>query len=442
MGTESFAPAALQENEELIVNWLQQNAAPVQRIEAGRGFSDLEPLKTLLRDVKVVGLGENTHGTREFCQLKHRLVEFLVVEMGFTTLAIEGSFAGFQPINDYVLYGKGDRATVLTSQGYVVWDTDEISNMMDWMRDYNQSVPYERKVKFCGVDLWGNEIGRRAVLAYLRQTDPDRLKATETLFELLAKAEVKWPRRVDDETKQTMVQALPQLQDLIDYLTETKARPDSQASGDELARALRYTLVMKQWLTVNAADLLPKADMNVRSVYMAGNLIDLIEQAGPEDKFIIWQHNVHVSVGGLWEGEPNLGHTLREKYGRGYFVFGFEFGEGSFQSRTVLPDKHLGDLKEITLPAPPSGSLPWYLSRTDMGVLILNLSAPTGQGEVERWLQAPQTVHNIGWVYDESSYHNKWSVAKKYDGLIYVDRTTATRPTVNALRTVARREGL
>src|SRR5438046_2111132 len=114
MGTESVGPVAPQENQELIVTWLQQNCIPVRRVEAGGGFSDLEPLKTLLRDVKVLGLGENTHGTREFCQLKHRLVEFLVIEMGFTTLAIEGSFAGFQPINDYVLYGNGDRAAVLT----------------------------------------------------------------------------------------------------------------------------------------------------------------------------------------------------------------------------------------------------------------------------------------------------------------------------------------
>ena len=83
---------APQENELMIVTWLKQSCIPVQHVEAGSGFADLESLKVLLRDVKVVGLGENTHGTREFCQLKHRLVEFLVVEMGFTTLAIEGSF--------------------------------------------------------------------------------------------------------------------------------------------------------------------------------------------------------------------------------------------------------------------------------------------------------------------------------------------------------------
>ena len=107
---------------------------PIQHIEAGHGFDDLQPLKALLNEAKVVGLGETTHGTREFFQFKHRLLEFLVTEMGFTALVIEGSYTGFQPINDYTLHGVGDPASVLTGQGYVVWDTEELAAMVAWMR--------------------------------------------------------------------------------------------------------------------------------------------------------------------------------------------------------------------------------------------------------------------------------------------------------------------
>lgn len=69
-------------------------------------------------DGKVVGLGESTHGTREFSQVKHRLLKFLVREMGFNAYPLEASYAACQPINDYVLYGKGDLETALTGQGY------------------------------------------------------------------------------------------------------------------------------------------------------------------------------------------------------------------------------------------------------------------------------------------------------------------------------------
>ena len=93
-------------NEKTVITWLQQTAIPIQHVEAGNGFADLQPLKQMLQDVKVVGLGEPTHGTREIFQLKHRLVEFLVTEMNFTTFATEVSFAACQPINSPVTSGS------------------------------------------------------------------------------------------------------------------------------------------------------------------------------------------------------------------------------------------------------------------------------------------------------------------------------------------------
>ena len=62
---------------EAITKWLAKNAIPLHSIKTGSGFADLQPLKKVFQDVRVVGLGEATHGTREFFQFKHRMVEFL-----------------------------------------------------------------------------------------------------------------------------------------------------------------------------------------------------------------------------------------------------------------------------------------------------------------------------------------------------------------------------
>src|SRR5689334_16326919 len=59
-----------------VTAWLKQHAITIKSVEAGNGFDDLQPLKRVLADVRVVGLGEATHGTREFFQFKHRMVEF------------------------------------------------------------------------------------------------------------------------------------------------------------------------------------------------------------------------------------------------------------------------------------------------------------------------------------------------------------------------------
>ena len=446
MDAQSDGQNAAQENENAVITWLQHNSIPVQHVEAGNGFSDLQPLKQVLKGVKVVGLGETTHGTREIFQMKHRLLEFLVTEMGFNTFAVEASFAACQPINDYVLYGKGDRATVLTGQWYVVWDTEVFSDMLDWLRAYNQKVPDEKKVKFQGLDITRNEIGREAVLDYLRKVAPGRLSVTGTLFEALAKEEAKWPMRIDEETKKTLLLLLPQLQEVIDHLMANKNSFVSGSSLSEFEQALQYTRVMKQFILDNAADLLPplQAKGTGRSISMAENLIYCVDRAEPDAKFIISAHNGHIIVADDSIEEPTLGSCLRAKYGPEYFAFGFEFNQGSFHTRTELPDKLLGDLKEVTLLPAAAESLSWYLSHTNMNVLILNLRAPVVNSVVDHWFNTPQKVHSANWAYNaaESDYLYLDTPRKKYDGIIFIERTTASHPTANALRTISNRDGL
>jgi erythromycin esterase len=170
--------------------------------------------------------------------------------------------------------------------------------MLDWLRTYNQSVPDEKKVKFHGLDVTRNEIGREAVLGYLRKIAPGSLSVTGTLFEALARKEAKWPMRIDEETKKTLLLLLPQLQEVIDHLTVNKNSFVSRSSMGEFEQALQYTRVMKQFIMHNAADLLPPSQGKGkdRSISMTENLIFLVDHAKPDAKFIIWAHNGHTHV--------------------------------------------------------------------------------------------------------------------------------------------------
>jgi Erythromycin esterase homolog len=132
--------------------------------------------------VRIVGLGGETHGTREFFQLKHRMVEFLVKEMGFRVFAIEASYSACQTINDYVMGRMNDGATALKSQGFWTWDTEEVLAMMDWMRAYNATVPPERRVQFAGFDIQVNNPGQAKLLEYLGRVAPERRADTEAFF--------------------------------------------------------------------------------------------------------------------------------------------------------------------------------------------------------------------------------------------------------------------
>src|SRR4051794_36917843 len=71
-----------------VQDWIKSQAIPLSTPEAGHGFKDMQPLKKVVGDARIVSLGEATHGTREFFQLKHRMMEFLAGEMGFTIFSI------------------------------------------------------------------------------------------------------------------------------------------------------------------------------------------------------------------------------------------------------------------------------------------------------------------------------------------------------------------
>jgi erythromycin esterase len=197
---------------------------------------------------------------------------------------------------------------------------------------------------------------------------------------------------------------------------------------------------MQQWLIQNGVEEYTNAK---RSSFMAENFVYLVNHSPEDAKFVIWEHNDHIGKGYIETDEMNMGLVLHQIYGDRYFAIGFEFGQGSFNTREILPDRHLGDLKEINLDQAPAGSLPWLLSRVGLGNLILNLRIPIDNPMIDRWLLSPVVVHQVSWVSTETSkFYSQCRILEKYDAIAFIDKTTGARPTSNGLKTIAARQGL
>jgi erythromycin esterase-like protein len=152
--------------------WVKANAVPLRTVEAGGGFEDLRSVGEMVGDARIVSLGEATHGSREIFRMKHRLLEFLVREKGFTAFAIEASFPDCLAINDYVLHGKGDLEKALSGQGFWTWDTEEVLDLIRWMRRHNEDPKNVRKLRFYGFDVQRPASAAEKARAYLEQTVP------------------------------------------------------------------------------------------------------------------------------------------------------------------------------------------------------------------------------------------------------------------------------
>lgn len=118
--------------------------------------------------------------------MKHRLVEYLASQRGFTLFAIEANMPEAYRLNDYVLEGKGDPAALIAGMYFWTWNTEEVLAMVQWMRDYNQSG--RGRIEFTGFDMQTPEVAMENVVRFLKQNDPQQLKFAEGTYGELRKA--------------------------------------------------------------------------------------------------------------------------------------------------------------------------------------------------------------------------------------------------------------
>lgn len=153
-----------------VSHWIRANAVPLKTVEARNGFEDMEPLRKIIGNARIVSLGEATHGSREFFQLKHRMLEFLATRMGFTIFSIEANMPEAYRLNNYVLSGTGDPAALLRGMYFWTWNTEEVLDMIRWMREFNASG--KGRVQFTGFDMQTPSVAAENVRAYVQRTDP------------------------------------------------------------------------------------------------------------------------------------------------------------------------------------------------------------------------------------------------------------------------------
>ncbi|MEW6731018.1 MAG: erythromycin esterase family protein [Acidobacteriota bacterium] len=419
--------------DEAIIAQLRNGAIPLSSVMPGSSFNDLMSLKKTLENVRVVGLGEATHGTHEFFQLRHRLLEFLVKEMGFTGLAVEASYAATLKINDYVLQGKGDRAKVLAEQKTWILDTEEIAEIIDWLRTYNQSVPEEKRVKIFGIDPQVNEIAMNVVIDYLRKVAPERVPSVETTFDKIRLEDTK---AINFDRTEVSSAQLSELYRLISYLVLNKANLVYRTSTKDFEEVLQYLRLLAQFAEFNSAT--PLGVGGTRDAYMAENFQSIVNAEKPTTRFIIWAHNAHISTRDTGNF-PAMGSYLRKNFGNSYYAFGFTFNQGSFQAQISGEGKVR--VQEFTLGPAPERTIDWYLARAGVGNCIIDLRHLPKDEKILQWLQATQRMHWIGAIFSDKWTESQWTqpfvLSRDFDGLFFVEKTTRARPTPTG-----KREGL
>ncbi len=134
------------------VNWLSKNSIPIASPNPEEITAELHPFKEIVSGARIVGLGEATHGNREFSQMKDKLFRFLVTEADFNGLIMEVPEEPAKKINDFVHNQEEDPEELLENLGYWITRNLEVLEMILWMKRYNHENP-DNQISFFGCDV-------------------------------------------------------------------------------------------------------------------------------------------------------------------------------------------------------------------------------------------------------------------------------------------------
>ncbi len=132
-----------------VINWVNRNAHPLQA-DTASVLTDLAFFLGVLKNNEVLGLGEASHGTKEFYNQKKRIIKYLITNLGYRSLGFEFSASTMAAIDQYVQSGKGDLKELMKHM--FLYNTVEIYDVFQLIRQHNERQPPAGKVSIFGFD--------------------------------------------------------------------------------------------------------------------------------------------------------------------------------------------------------------------------------------------------------------------------------------------------
>jgi erythromycin esterase len=411
-----------------------QNALELAELVRGmahplRGTEDLDPLLDRIGDARCVLLGEASHGTSEYYTWRTRISQRLIREKGFSFIAVEGDWPDCYEVNRYVKgypdSGKSAREVLGAFDRWPtwMWANEEIVELAEWLRQYNDGLPDEEKVGFYGLDVYSLWESMEEIIEYLERVDPDTVETARRAYRCFepygedvqeyARATAFVPTSCEDE----VVEMLSKLHEkLPEYRDDPESRFNAGQNALVVRNAERYYRAMVRG---------GSSSWNVRDRHMAETLERLMQYHGPEAKTVVWEHNTHIGDARFTDmadaGMVNLGQLVREQRGADDVVL---VGFGSHRGSVIAGAKWGAPMERMRVPPAREGSWEDLLHRAGEEDKLLVFR--------EDGLLEPRGHRAIGVVYDPAyerySNYVPTVLPHRYDAFIYLDETRALHP--------------
>ncbi|GHG09633.1 erythromycin esterase [Deinococcus piscis] len=377
-------------------------------------------LSELTGGTRVLGLGEGSHGTAEHFALKGRIFRELAEQYGYTVFMIEADYDDAYAIDRWV-QGEGNQSAeeVTREYDFWTWKTQEMADLLRWMRDYNAGRGDKPALRVVGMDMQDPA----GSLALLTKLAPHGSRLAELGQTLRTELKAQFGKEQSDWTRAGALAALLEL--------HARFQPQGTLYAldiQHLARTVRQGVAMSAGMQSDDFN----ASNALRDRAMADNTQALMRDLFPGQKAALWAHNFHVSrVPAQGQAYANLGSHLAREMGTEYRVIGFSFGGGELRAVPGKADGWVGR-EPLVLKVPDAqpeslDGLSADLLRGTAPAAFLNVAQANAQAPLREWFAQPVSISGVGAVYVEGMPTNgPADLPAAFDGLILTPRSSAS----------------
>ena len=413
-----------------ITEWLRAHALPFRDTDLADSTDDLGFLDDMVGSARVVSLGEATHGTHEFQRLRHRVIEYLVTDMGFGMIAVEASDTTLRGVQAYLATGQGDPESLLAPLGALA--TQEFADLIRWMRrlvaDGFANPPRLRGIDVERVSACQTMNDVEAYLITVDETAARSATAAYADFRPYASKADLYAQSSGAEGSQEAQEALLMALDAVHDGLLTRGAEYTAISGDGPYRRAVYDA--RRVVQLAEIVLAPTgAAVLLRDRFMAENALHLLSELEDGSGMVVCAHNGHVATSLYGMQAALLGDHLRAALGEDLMVVGTSFYDGVFLGFPLGEDGLTALEWQAALPS--EKSIEYAFRSTGIPRFALDLRALPGVSgsdethEATAWMQDRNPFYGLyGTAYRGSMPPVRVVLPEIFDVIFHIQTTT------------------
>lgn len=290
-----------------------ENANPEEFATYAQSVSEI----AIPESAKIIALGEATHGNVEFQQLKLDVFKQMVEKYGVKAFALEGDFGGCEQVNHYIHGGEGTAQEAAAAIGFAIYRTDEMAQLISYMRKYNENATDGNDLRFYGFDMQRTSYSFQFLVESCKEHDVD----TTELQKLMIGED--WSSEYDNTAR-------------IETITQVK---NELLDQNNFAKAIHFADMLLQYCEFKTVLTTSNSDAGtLRDRFMAENVQWILQQEQQlgYERIFVSGHNGHVAK---WGSFDSMGKLLSNENSNGYYVIGTDF----YKTKCNLPSGSSGN---------------------------------------------------------------------------------------------------